>query len=134
MDYQDDEPTKYRKFRMEQPDGWTWKETGARGPSWYPPVAEAVVDAAAEHLALCPVNDAREPGAPVALAGAADGDALVFSVLERSESTMEGIVRLNDASFDEVGVAPCFDLAYDFAKTTANQRYLNPMWVYREGS
>ena len=133
MDYDDDKPTKYRKFRPNQPEGWVWKETGAKGPSWYPPIVEHEVDEEAEHLALCPVDESRAPGDPVALAAPGEGDALFVQFLLRSPEVLEAVERLWDHSFQDVGEIPIFELAYEFAGSTANKDYLNPMWVYREG-
>lgn len=126
-----DEQSHYEKQRPEQPEGWAWKETGAQGPGWYPPVVEAPVDSSGEHLALCPVDTDRAPGAPVAYAAAADADALVFQLLDRSPATLEAVERLNDSCFEAPGLAPIFELAYEFCGKTANKQYLNPMWVYR---
>ena len=128
---EDSGPVKYRKQRLDGPEGWTWKETGARGPAWYPPIVEGDVDTGGEHLALCPVDGDRAPGEPVAYAGAGEGDALFFHRLARNAEVDEAVERLNDSCFEEVGDPPLFELAYEFCGKSANKLYLNPMWVYR---
>lgn len=128
------EPGKYRRLRPEGPEGWIWKETGARGPTWYPPIAEGEVDRGGEHLALHRVDSGRVPdGDALAYAAAADDDALFFQIVDRCGETAESVERLNDSCFDEMGSGPTFDLAYEFCGKTANKSYLNPMWVYLEG-
>lgn len=130
----DDEPGKYKKHAPEAPAGWVWKEQGARGPTWYPPIREAAVDAGGEHLALCTLVGDREPDVVVARAGFDEADELVFQLLDRSAATVEAVERLNDSCFEELGSPPTFELAYDWSKKTANKQYLDPMWVYREGA
>ena len=128
----DDKVVRYERTRPEGAEGWTWRETGPRGPSWYPPVREDAVDPAGEHLELRRVGPDREPVGPVlARAGAAAGDVLVFEVLERSDEVLEAVEYLNGAAFEEIGEPPLFDVAYEVAGGTANRLYADPMWVYR---
>jgi hypothetical protein len=126
----EDEPGRYHKFRTAQPPGWSWKDIGPAGPSWYPPVQRGAVDRSGEHLALCVAGPDREPGAELALVGEGEGAALFFEVLTEGVTTSEAIELLNDTCFEEVGDAPSFELAYEFHKKSQNRLYLDPFWVY----
>ena len=127
----EDDPGRYHKFRTDQPPGWSWKDIGPSGPSWYPPIQLGSVDRAGEYLALCAAGPDRAPGVELALAGVGTGDELLFEVLREDAATSEAIELLNDTCFEEVGDAPSFELAYEFHKKSQNQLYLDPFWVYR---
>ena len=105
------DPRQFKKQQLDRPGaGWHRMETGPRGPAWYPPVTEGAVDPTKEHLALCPLDSDRKPGAPVALVGCRDDDTLFVQYLDRSAETVEGVERLFYSCFEEVGVLPVFEL------------------------
>ena len=129
---EDDQFGTYHRTRPTPPaEGWRWLETGPHGPTWYPPVVRAAVDPRSEHLELSVVTEDRQPGTPLARAGAGPDDILVVELLDESPETMEAVERLFDVSFEELGTPAAFDLAYDHASSTANLEYANPAWCYR---
>jgi len=126
--------TQYAKQRLDSPGaGWQWRDLGPKGPGWYPPIVEGVVDTSREHMALCPLDDGRTPGDALALVGAHADDTLFVQILTASEATTEGVERLFFTSFQDPGFPPLFELAYEFSQRAPNKMYSNPMWIYIEG-